>query len=70
MDQLLNTVPVNVTRDMNDAILKTFSTCGIMSIVSDVSDQGTKTGWIPGTFFSSAIGISVGRKWLRWCYGF
>jgi hypothetical protein len=49
MDQLLNTVPIKVTGDMNDALLKPFSTDEIKSALFQMFV--TRSGWLPGTFF-------------------
>jgi hypothetical protein len=66
MDQLLNTVPVKVTIDMNDMLLKPFSTDEIKYALFQMSS--TKAPGPDGflAHFSNDIGIFVGRcPW--WC---
>jgi len=60
MDAVLDTVPSKVTPDMNNKLLMPFTEAEVKeALFSDVPHKGPRTRWLPGIFFSNAIGNYV-----------
>jgi hypothetical protein len=67
MDQLLDKVPVKVTRAMNDLLLKSFSSDEVKTALFHMfpTKAPGPNGYL--AHFFRGTGISAERRCMRWC---